>query len=174
MPKQTPISVLALIISEHAPEDFQFHFTRSSFAGFDCILQGHSQGAPATDVQDLVTGLDASLLTGWGAWHHLQTVDTLPFTANAACQLDSYGRNAQAAKYHNRLTEVCGHTLARVSPSCPDGVLCRTISGRLSQGAGATRFVTALPSVMLSRLGDDLRIVMATSSATLVTSCPFT
>lgn len=34
--------------------------------------------------------------------------------------------------------------------------------------------VTALPRVMLSRLGDDLRIVMATSSATLVTSCPFT
>lgn len=48
------------------------------------------------------------------------------------------------------------------------------MSGRLSQGAGATRLVTALPSVMLSRLGDDLRIVMATSSATLVTSCPFT
>lgn len=59
-------------------------------------------------------------------------------------------------------------------PSCPDGVLYRTISGRLSQEGGATRLLTALPRVILSLLGDDLRIVMATSSPTRVTSCPFT
>lgn len=59
-------------------------------------------------------------------------------------------------------------------PSCPEGVLWRTTSGRLSQEGGATRLLTALPRVILSLLGDDLRMVMATSSATLVTSCPFT
>lgn len=65
-------------------------------------------------------------------------------------------------------------SLYKVPPSCPEGVLCRTISGRLSQEGGATRLLTALPIVILSLLGDDLRIVMATSSATLVTSWPFT
>lgn len=64
--------------------------------------------------------------------------------------------------------------MGSVPPSCPEGVLYRTISGRLSQGGGATRLVTARPRVILSLLGDDLRIVMATSSATLVTSWPFT
>lgn len=69
----------------HIPDDFKFNFTWGDLTGFDCILQGHSQGAPATDVEDLVIGLDTALLAGWGARHHLQTVDALPFTANASC-----------------------------------------------------------------------------------------
>lgn len=71
----------------HTPEDFKFNFTWCSLTSFDCILQSHSQRAPATDVEDLVTGLNTALLTGWGAWHHLQTVDALPFAANASGQL---------------------------------------------------------------------------------------
>lgn len=73
----------------HVPEDFQFDFAGCDLTGFDRILQGHSQGAPATDVQDLVIGLDAALLTGRRAGHHLQTVNALPFAADTAGQLDT-------------------------------------------------------------------------------------
>lgn len=71
----------------HIPDDFEFNFSWGELTGFDSILQCHSQCAPATDVEDLVVGLDTALLAGWRAWHHLQTVDALPFAANASRQL---------------------------------------------------------------------------------------
>lgn len=76
----------------HTPEDFQFNFAGCSFAGLDRVLQGHAQRAPAADVQDLVVGLDAALLAGGGAGHHLQAVDALPFAPDASRQLDSWTR----------------------------------------------------------------------------------
>lgn len=79
----------------HTPEDLEFNFSGGNFAGLDCVLQGHPQGAPAADIQDLVVGLDAALLAGGGAGHHLQAVDALPFAADASCQLDSWRGNVQ-------------------------------------------------------------------------------
>lgn len=76
----------------HTPEDFQFNFAGGNFAGLDRVLQGQAQRAPAADVQDLVVGLDAALLAGGRAWHHLQAVDALPFAADASRQLDPWVR----------------------------------------------------------------------------------
>ena len=69
----------------HTPEDFEFDLARGHLADLDGVLQGHSQGALAADVDDLVVGLDATLLAGGRPRHHFQTVDALPLTANATC-----------------------------------------------------------------------------------------
>lgn len=85
--KQKCFSRHLFSLCRHTPEDFKFNFPWCSLTRFDRVLQSHSQRAPSTDVEDLVIGLDTALLTGWGAWHHLQTVDALPFAANASGQL---------------------------------------------------------------------------------------
>ena len=73
----------------HPPENLEFDLACGVLAGLDGVLQGHSQGAPAADVEDLVSGLQGALLAGGGEGHHLQHVDALPVTANAPRQLDA-------------------------------------------------------------------------------------
>lgn len=84
--------------SVHIPDDFKFDFSRGDLTGFDCVFQGHSQGASTTDVEDFVIGLDAALLAGWGSWHHLQTVDPLPPAANTSRQLYTWRGKTRIAE----------------------------------------------------------------------------
>lgn len=82
----------------HTPGGLEFHFAWSVLAGLDSVLQSHSHGASATDVQDPVVWLDAAFLTGRWTRNHLQTVDPLPFAAYTTRQLYTWEMCSLGAK----------------------------------------------------------------------------